>query len=51
VKKILILCPYPEHRAPSQRLKFEQYYDSRRAAGYQLEVRPFLGRGRLEDPL
>lgn len=41
MKKILILCPYPERRAPSQRLKFEQYYDSWRAAGYQLEVRPF----------
>lgn len=41
MKKILILCPYPERRAPSQRLKFEQYYDSWRAAGYELEVRPF----------
>jgi glycosyltransferase involved in cell wall biosynthesis len=41
MKKILVLCPYPERRAPSQRLKFEQYYDSWRAAGYQLEVRPF----------
>lgn len=41
MKTILILCPYPERRAPSQRLKFEQYYDSWRAAGYRLEVRPF----------
>ncbi len=41
MKKIIVLCPYPEHRAPSQRLKFEQYYDSWRAAGYEVEVRPF----------
>ena len=39
--KILVLCPYPEARAPSQRLKFEQYYDSWREAGFQVEVRPF----------
>lgn len=41
MKKILILCPYPENRAPSQRLKFEPDYASWRAAGYELDVRPF----------
>jgi glycosyltransferase involved in cell wall biosynthesis len=25
-KKILFICPYPKDKAPSQRLKFEQYY-------------------------
>ena len=41
-KKILILCPYPEHCAPSQRLKFEQYYDFLRDQGFELEVSPFM---------
>ncbi|MFT3676134.1 MAG: glycosyltransferase family 4 protein [Chitinophagaceae bacterium] len=41
-KKILILCPYPEDVAPSQRLKFEQYYQYFREAGYDLTVSPFV---------
>ena len=39
--KLLVLCPYPEGRAPSQRLKFEQYYDSWWEAGWTVDVRPF----------
>ena len=39
--KIVVVCPYPQDRAPSQRLKFEQYYDSWRAAGHDVVVRPF----------
>jgi glycosyltransferase involved in cell wall biosynthesis len=38
---ILVLCPHPPDRAPGQRLKFEQYYESWRAAGYEVDVRPF----------
>lgn len=41
-KKVLILCPYPEDKAPSQRLKFEQYYDHFRAAGYDLTISSFV---------
>jgi L-malate glycosyltransferase len=41
-KKLLVICPYPENVAPSQRLKFEQYYDSFRHAGYQVTVSPFI---------
>ena len=41
-KRILILCPYPEDKAPSQRLKFEQYYDHFREAGYELTISPFM---------
>lgn len=41
-KKVLILCPYPEDVAPSQRLKFEQYYDAFRQAGYDLTISPFI---------
>lgn len=42
MKKILILCPYPEDVAPSQRLKFEQYYPFFREAGYELVISPFI---------
>lgn len=41
-KKILILCPYPENCAPSQRLKFEQYYGFLREQGIELEISPFM---------
>lgn len=40
-RRILVLCPYPEGRAPSQRLKYEQYFDSWRQAGFAVEVSPF----------
>lgn len=39
--RIVVLCPHPPDRAPGQRLKFEQYYDSWRAAGWDVVVRPF----------
>jgi L-malate glycosyltransferase len=39
--RMLVLCPYPEGRAPSQRLKFEQYYADWRARGWEVDVRPF----------
>lgn len=39
--RMVVLCPYPEDRAPSQRLKFEQYYPSWREAGWEVDVRPF----------
>lgn len=41
MKTVLVLCPYPEGCAPSQRLKFEQYYPSWRRNGYEVIVRPF----------
>jgi glycosyltransferase involved in cell wall biosynthesis len=44
MKKILIICPYPEDVAPSQRLKFEQYYPFFREAGYELTISPFMSR-------
>ena len=43
-KKLLILCPYPYDVAPSQRLKFEQYYDSIRDAGYVITISPFISK-------
>ena len=41
-KKILFVCPYPENVAPSQRLKFEQYYQYFREAGYEVETSAFI---------
>lgn len=41
-KKILIVCPYPEGVAPSQRLKFEQYFDAFRRDGWEIDVEPFI---------
>lgn len=40
---MLFLTPYPEACAPSQRLKFEQYYPHFRAAGIDVVVSPFVG--------
>jgi glycosyltransferase involved in cell wall biosynthesis len=40
-KNILIVCPYPENTAPSQRLKYEQYFDSWRNNGFNIAVHPF----------
>lgn len=41
-KKILIVCPYPQDKAPSQRLKYEQYFDSWSNAGYEIRVEEFI---------
>jgi glycosyltransferase involved in cell wall biosynthesis len=41
-KRILFLVPYPIDKAPSQRLKFEQYYRHFEAAGYQLRHSAFI---------
>lgn len=41
-KRILFVCPYPENVAPSQRLKFEQYYPYFREAGYEVKTTAFI---------
>ena len=41
-KRILFIAPYPHAQAPSQRFRFEQYFDALRAEGFELEVHPFL---------
>lgn len=43
-KRILFLTPYPQGVAPSQRLKFEQYYPAFREAGYDLSQSAFVSR-------
>jgi glycosyltransferase involved in cell wall biosynthesis len=39
---MLVLCPYPVGVAAGQRLKFEQYYADWRAAGYEVDISPFM---------
>lgn len=41
-RRILVLCPYPYGVAAGQRLKFEQYYDDWRSAGWQVDIAPFM---------
>jgi L-malate glycosyltransferase len=41
-KKILFVNPYPENAAPSQRLKFEQYYPHFRKVGYEVYTSAFI---------
>ena len=41
-KTILVICPYPEGYAASQRLKYEQYFDSWREAGYEITISSFF---------
>jgi len=41
-KRILVICPHPVDYVPGQRLKFEQYFDAWQAAGYQVDVSPFM---------
>ena len=41
-KRVLFLLPYPLHRVPGQRLKFEQYFDRLAAAGFEIQSRCFF---------
>lgn len=40
-KSIYFLVPYPHAQAPSQRFRFEQYFDLLRDSGFQFTVRSF----------
>jgi len=42
MKKILFITPYPKGFAPSQRLKFEQYYSSFESANYKVYQDSFI---------
>lgn len=41
-KKILFLSPYPENKAPSQRLKYEQYFSVFKESGYEITTNSFV---------
>ncbi len=43
-KRVLFLVPYPRDCAPSQRLKFEQYYPAFEEQGIEAVVSPFMSR-------
>lgn len=40
-KRIFFIAPYPFGEAPSQRFRFEQYFDALRKEGYEIEEHPF----------
>lgn len=40
--KVLLLCPAPLGRMPSQRFRFEQYLEVLNRSGIEIEVAPFL---------
>ena len=42
MKKIVIICPHPKGVAPGQRLKYEQYFESWRKNGYEVDIKPFM---------
>ena len=42
MKKILFITPYPKGFAPSQRLKFEQYYSTFEDANYKVYHDSFI---------
>ena len=44
MRSLLVICPQRENTAPSQRLKYEQYFDHWRGNGYQVVVSPFMTR-------
>lgn len=41
-RKMLVICPFPEGVAAMQRLKYEQYFDDWRAAGFDIDVSPYM---------
>ena len=41
-KKILFLVPYPLHESPSQRFRFEQYFDLLNEKEYSYTIQAFL---------
>jgi glycosyltransferase involved in cell wall biosynthesis len=42
---MLVLCPFPVGVAAGQRLKYEQYFDDWRAAGWDIDVSCFMDMG------
>ena len=44
MKRMLVICPYPQGIAAGQRLKYEQYFSDWRARGWEIEVSSFMDR-------
>lgn len=43
-KKIYFIVPYPHQEAPSQRFRFEQYFDFLEANDFEVEIYPFINK-------
>jgi glycosyltransferase involved in cell wall biosynthesis len=43
-RRMLVLCPFPQGVAAGQRLKYEQYFDDWRAAGWEITVSSYMDR-------
>lgn len=41
-RKIVFIVPHPSGQSPSQRFRFEQYFDLLKQKGFTLDVEPFL---------
>lgn len=41
-QKIFFIVPYPHAQAPSQRFRFEQYFDLLKQEGFEISIHPFL---------
>ncbi|MES2588766.1 MAG: glycosyltransferase family 4 protein [Bacteroidota bacterium] len=41
-QKLLVVCPFPVNEVPGQRLKYEQYFDSWKEAGFDITVKSFI---------
>jgi glycosyltransferase involved in cell wall biosynthesis len=42
MKRMLVICPFPQGVAAGQRLKYEQYFDDWRARGWSIDVSSFM---------
>lgn len=42
MRRMLVLCPFPQGVAAGQRLKYEQYFDDWRAHGWHIDVSSFM---------
>lgn len=40
--RVLFICPYPISESPSQRFRFEQYFELLQGRGFSIEAHPFL---------
>jgi len=45
MKKILFITPYPFDSAPSQRFRFEQYFEILKQSGFEITQKPFWDSG------
>lgn len=42
MRRMLVICPYPQGVAGGQRLKYEQYFDDWRSLGWEIEISNYM---------